>query len=128
MFFVQFKRFFLSKVLPRPNVMELILMSDAKELHKEKQGIYFLKDKLINNHPYWEQQNGTNALWFQKFYGWMVGPKTNLGHDIGGIIGPKGIDRSPTKILNGWKYAANGLWKDAASSEIMIKDLSPGML
>ena len=108
--------------------MKLIRDGDTKNNEGNSQGVYILGEKLVNSYPYWYQQNGSNALWFVKTYRiWMVGPKIHLGQTIGGIIGPRGIDRSPTRIVNGWKYYANGIWKDAASSEIMFKDLTPGM-
>ena len=108
--------------------MKLILNGVASNMHGSKQGIYSLGEKLVNSHPYWEQQNGSNALWFDRsFLEWTVGSKMHLGQTIGGIIGPRSIDRSPTKIASGWKYFANGIWKDATSSEIMFKDLTPGM-
>ena len=109
-------------------MMKLILDGDAKNKQGNLQGIYSLGERLVNSHPYWEQQNGRNALWFVKtFRYWMMGPKIHLGQTIGGIIGPRSIDRSPTKIVNGWRYAANGLWKDATVSEIIFNDLTPGM-
>ena len=109
-------------------MMKLILNGDANKKQGERQGIYILGEKLVNNHPYWEQQNGSSALWFLKVIRyWMVGPKTYLGQDHGGIIGPQGIDRSPTRIISGWRYFDNVLWKDAATSEIEFKNLSPGM-
>ena len=110
-------------------MMKLILDGDAKNKQGSRQGIFVLGEKLVNSHPYWEQQNGSNALWFVKAHRvWMVGKKTNLGLTIGGIIGPRSIDRSPTNIIRGWKYRSNGSWKDATASELLIKDLSPGML
>ena len=109
-------------------MMKLILNGDAKNKQGNKQGIYSLGEKLVNSYPYWEEQNGSNALWFVKtFRYWMMGPKTHLGQDFGGINGPRGIVSSPTKILNGWKYYDNGIWKDATVSEIMFKDLSHSM-
>ena len=108
--------------------MKLILNGDAKDTQGvNKQGIYILGEKLVNSYPYWEQQNGINALWFRDIIRrWYVGPKEYLGEGISGIRGPIGVDKSPTQIVNGWTYNYNGLWKDASNSEIMFKDLSPG--
>ena len=109
--------------------MKLIRDGDTKNNEGNSQGVYILGEKLVNSYPYWYQQNGSNALWFVKTYRiWMVGPKIHLGQTIGGIIGPRSIDRSPTNIIRGWKYRSNGSWKDATASELLIKDLSPGML
>ena len=109
--------------------MKLILNGVASNMHGSKQGIYSLGEKLVNSYPFWEQQNGNNALWFVKTYRlWMVGPKIHLGQTNGGIIGPRSIDRSPTNIINWWRYADyNGIRNDATASEILFKDLSPSM-
>ena len=105
----------------------MILNGDAKNIQGGRQGIYILGQKLINSHPYWEQQNGSNAIWFRTTRCWYVGPKQYLGGSMSGIRGPRGISRSPTQIVNGWRYIGNaGLWKDATVSEIMFKDISPG--
>ena len=109
-------------------MMKLILNGDAKNKHESLQGIYSLGEKLVNSHPYWEQQNGSNALWFDRtFREWTVESKIHLGESYGGIVGPKGVDRSPTQIVNGWRYYDNELWKDATISEIIFNDLTPGM-
>ena len=109
-------------------MMKLILNGDAKNKQGSKQGIYILREKVINSYPYWEQQNGSNAMWFiGRYRQWLIGPKNLLGKDWSGIRGPQGIDLSPTSIINGWKYYENGVWKDAVSSEIIFKDLTPGM-
>ena len=110
-------------------MIKLILNGEAKNMQGRTQGIYSLGEKLLNSNPYWEQQDGSNALWFNlKFREWTVGPKIYLGQEYGVITGPTGIDKSPTNIVNGWRYDGNGIWKEAATSEILIKDLSLGML
>ena len=108
--------------------MKLILNGDAKKVQGSKQGTYILAEKLVNSYPYWYQQNGNNALWFiGRYRRWLLAPKIHLGKDLSGIRGPRGIDLSPTRIIDGWRYYNYGLWKDAASSEITFKDITPGM-
>ena len=108
-------------------MMKLILNSNAKNEQGSKEGIYVLREKLINSYPYWEQQNGSNAIWFRETNRrWYIGPKNYLGGGLSGIRGPRGIDRSPTQIINGWRYYDNGIWKDTSASEIIFKDLTPG--
>ena len=108
--------------------MKLILNGDAKNTQGSKQGVYILKEKLVNSHPSWLQQNGIHAIWFRDTHRrWYVGLKEYLGGGISGIRGPRGIDMSPTRIVNGWKYYKDGLYKDAASTEITFKDITPGM-
>ena len=107
----------------------MILNGDAKNIHPDRQGIYILGQKLINSHPYWEQQNGSNAIWFREtIRRWYIGPKNYLGGGLAGIRGPRGMDRSPTQIINGWRYYDNGIWKDTSASEIIFKDLTPSKL
>ena len=109
-------------------MMKLILNGDAKNEQGIRQGTYILEEKLVNSYPYWLQQNGSNAIWFRDAYRyWCIGPKEYLGGGMCGIFGPRGIDMSPTRIVNGWRYYKYGLWKDAASSEITFKDITPGM-
>ena len=109
-------------------MMKLMLNGDAKNKHVERQGIYILGKNFVNNHPYWGQQNGSYALWFVNGVRyWILGGKIDLGQNYGWIAGPSGIDRSPTQIVNGWRYAAYGRWLDAYASEIMFKDLTTGI-
>ena len=107
--------------------MKLILNGDAKNKHESRQGIYILGQKLVNNHPYWEQQDGSNAIWFRDTYRqWYIGPKESLGEGFSFIVGPKSEERSPTQISNGWVYYGNGLWIIATASDIIFIDLTPG--
>ena len=111
-------------------MMKLILNGDAKNKQESSQGVYILGEKLVNSYPYWYQQNGSHAIWFKDrdaYRHWYIGPNEYLGGGMSGIRGPQGIDMSPTRIINGWRYYKYGLWKDAASSEITFKDITPGM-
>ena len=116
--------------------MKLVLAGQAKTLEPlNLQGIYHLQKELVNSYPYWNQVNGSNAIWFRRkdvgewwkinksYRHWHVGQKKNLGGDIGKILGPRGIDISPSRITSGWRYHSDG-WKEAAHSEIIFQDLS----
>ena len=122
--------------------MELFLAGKAKSLELLKvQGIYHLQDAHVNSYPYWDQLDGNNSLWFGKEYkfkfsqeyqtntqrSWFLGPRKRLGELDGYIIGPKGIDQPPTRIIKGWEYFDNE-WKVANESEIAFQDLSPSEL
>ena len=126
------KILFVFQVLPRPILMKLILNGDAKNKQGSRQGTYILGEKLVNSYPYWKQQNGSNAIWFKDrdaYRYWHIGPKVYLGGGMSGIRGPRGIDMSPTRIVNGWRYLDNnGHFQDATNSEILFKDLSHGMI
>ena len=126
-------------VMSKPLVMELVLTGQVKALLPLKvQGIYHLQDAHVNSYPYWDQLDGNNSLWFGKEYkfkfsqeyqtntqrSWFLGPRKRLGELDGYIIGPKGIDEPPTRIIKGWKYFDND-WKAAGNSEIIFQDISP---
>ena len=132
-------------VLPKPLYMELVLAGHAKSLEAlNVTGIYQLQEKLINSYPHWNQQHGENSIWFGKEYDynswyqswwlpiktqrrWFLGPNELLGEMDGYIIGSKGIDQPPTRLVKGWEYFDNE-WKVAADSEITFQDLSPSKL
>ena len=97
--------------------MKLVLAGQAKTLEPlNLQGIYHLQKELINSYPFWNQLNGSNSIWFGKVtvQKWWkernnyryrhIGQKKNLGGDIGEILGPVGIDISPSRITSGWRY------------------------
>ena len=125
--------------MPKPLVMELVLTGQAKALVPlNVQGIYHLQDAHVNAYPYWDQLDGNNSLWFGKEYefkfsrkyqtntqrSWFLGSRKRLGELDGYIIGPKGIDQPPTRIIKGWEYFDNE-WKAASDSGITFRDLSP---
>ena len=125
--------------------MKLVIDGEVKSiLPSNIQGIYQLQDALVNNYPHWNQKNGENSIWFGKEFRydswyaswqypietqrrWFLGPRELLGYMDGYIIGPKGIDQSPTRITKGWEYFYNE-WKEVADSEIVFQDLSPSGL
>ena len=111
--------------------MELILAGQAKSLMVLNiNGTYLFKGDLVNSYPYWVQENGGNAIWFRDGYRrWYLGPKEYIGgyHSDISLMGPRGIDKAPTRIILGWSYLENGTRISAATSEIVFKDLSPGM-
>ena len=120
--------------------MKLALDGQSKSLEPlNLQGIYKLQVELVNEYPCWNQLNGIYSIWFGKeYFGdyslngrerksgryWHIGPKEHLGDDTGDIMGPGGIDISPSRIKSGWRYYYDG-WKEAAPSEIIFQDLSP---
>ena len=132
----------LFSVLLKPLIIKLVIGGQAKSImNRNLHGMYHLQDDLVNNYPYWDQIDGNNSLWFGKEYPnkyskhyqeqtqrrWFLGPREYHGKVTGYIIGPKGIDDPPTRIIKGWKYFDNE-WKEATGSEITFLDLSPSEL
>ena len=117
--------FILLLVLPRPVIMKLKLGGKVKKLYEHISGIYMLESNLVNSYPYWIQQNGDRAIWYDE-----IGKKWNLGHQkYNGrngwmeILGPFGNDKPPSQIFQHWKYYDNS-WIEASHSDIIFEDLS----
>ena len=105
--------------------MELVLAGDAKIIHQTKEGSYILATNTSNGYPYWKQQDGNNAIWFQKSWhtGWRVGHVDNLGHNYYfGIIGPINITAWPTLISEGYKFYNGSYWQPASGTDVILED------
>ena len=49
-------------------------------------GTYLQGTGLINNNPFWLQQNGSHAIWYHWYISdWIIGDATNLGKYLGNI-------------------------------------------
>ena len=99
--------------------MRLKLDGDVLYRQGQCQGIYLLANNVsVNNKVYWYQQDGNYGIWFgQSWIGWIVGPITYLGQDIGYIIGPYGV-KWPTEISNGYRYWNTTSWVLASSNDL----------
>ena len=62
------------------------LNGDVKDKQSHRAGIYQKASELINKRSYWNQINGTNALWYSIIdNGWIIGSSSNLKSDISAI-------------------------------------------
>ena len=106
--------------LPVPPKMELVLDGYVMEKHSIAQGNYTLGEGLVNGFPYWNQQDGENAIWSFWSSVWMVGDKENLGEAFG-LIGVQFDSKVwPTQILDGFLYTPG--WQSASLNEVLFKD------
>ena len=72
---------------PPPLKIELELDVESNEAHLA--GIYLQQTGLINEKPFWLQQNGGHAIWSSNVsYGsvWLIGDVTQLGEFQGKIF------------------------------------------
>ena len=59
-----------------PLKIELLLQSNYSYFS----GTYLQGTGLINDNPFWLQQNGSHAIWYHWYVsGWIIGDKTKLG-------------------------------------------------
>ena len=67
--------------------MTIELSLDAGSNHSYFSGTYLQGTGLINETPFWLQQNGSHAIWYHWYVsGWMIGDETNLGGRFWGMI------------------------------------------
>ena len=71
-----------------PPPLKIELMLDAGSNYPYFSGTYLQGTGLINENPFWLQQNGCHAIWHQDWYvsDWMIGDETNLGERLLGKI------------------------------------------
>ena len=104
--------------------MFLILSGTVKNKQSSKEGNYYLANDNLNGFPYWKQDNGDNAIWFQKtwYIGWTVGNENYLGQDYNGIIGPNYVYLWPSRTLSGYKYWHDSEWKNVEEDSLLFED------
>ena len=84
-----------------------------------------LHSTLINSTPCWTDKSKTNSIWFEITNGyWIVGTTSNLGKNIGALIGPECEDW-PHNVSSGWKYHDGKKWADAGG-DLVFEALSNG--
>ena len=107
-----------------PLKMNLILAGHVLSAHATKQGYYYLEKEKSNGFPYWKQQNGSHAIWFQKswYNGWTIGDIDSLGQDYDGIIGPHDVSKWPMLIPEGFKFWNVSNWQSATKSDLAFED------
>ena len=86
------------------------------------EGTYHLQDSKLNFYPYWAHDDGEQAIWFSKEVStWVIGHKSDLGSDNGGIVAPFGEDKWPNNIFRGWKYYNSEEFALAGPREISLQ-------
>ena len=76
---------------PPPSKLRLVLKGEANKCHGYMAGFYILQEDLVNTFPYWNDKSGKNSIWFVFGSGnWKVGYTSNLGLNLGAIMGPYG--------------------------------------
>ena len=111
--------------LPVPQMMELVLDGNVKEVQSKKQGNYTLGDGLVNGFPYWYQQDGKHAIWSALVsFGWiwLVGDKEGLGYSVGGMYVQYDTKIWPTQILDGFRYYLSSSLQSASLNDVFFKD------
>ena len=69
---------------PPPLTIELSL--DVGSNDSFLSGTYLQGTGLTNEKPFWLQQNGSHAIWYQSYVSdWIIGDVTNLGKYLGDI-------------------------------------------
>ena len=106
--------------------MELTLAGKAKEEQSSRLGTYILGDSLVNGYPHWLKLDGSQAIWFDKIASsWLIGPKSSLGINNGGLSGPYGKDSYPNEIKQGWRYGdlvqGTPTFLDAGPNDVIFK-------
>ena len=84
----------------------------AKDAQGSRKGIYILGPNKVNGKHHWIQEGGSNALWYVPSGLWMIGPKVNLGEDMGGIYSSDG-SAGPLEA-NTWEYVSDDKWIDGS--------------
>ena len=104
--------------------MQLLLQGNVNINHSDTRGYYLLSHDNVNGFPYWNQQNGNNAIWFQKsiYSGWTLGLKDFLGQKYSGVIGPDGITAWPRLISNGYSYWDGLAWQSNFSNDVTFEE------
>ena len=69
-------------------------------------GIYHLASLPINGRPYWLQENGTHAIWYDdKNMNWKLGSESNRGTSISILFGDHGTaDTALPQEVAPWKF------------------------
>ena len=95
--------------------LTITLEGGAKLAHSNRQGLYTLTSVLVNGKQYWVQDQGSNAIWYDKeFKKWRIGDKQHNGtstsslYSINDALGP---EKATT-----WNYwNENGGWMSTSN-------------
>ena len=83
----------------------------AKDAQRTRAGIYVLGPTLVNDKPHWLQNQGSNAIWYNKRHGgWNIGNQAKLGglrlyyKPQAKLYSPDDSYRAGPQEASTWKY------------------------
>ena len=90
------------------------LDGDAKLAQSHTEGIYTVASMPKNGKQYWIQDQGSNAIWYEKEKkDWLIGRKEDLGTDICSLYSRN--DTTGPEEATTWKYLENGRWMSTSN-------------
>ena len=99
------------------------LQGELSNKYQVCNGIYNLSSSLLNGKPFWLQEFGSQAIWFDNTYkNWKIGNISYLGMANGAkLLTHRGTAANalPNEI-SPWKYFENGTW--VASNDVIVID------
>ena len=93
----------------------------ANDFYSSRAGTYILESNLVNGKAYWIQDTKSNALWYDKKYGfWLIGKIVDVGSLKARIYSPNDT-LGPLEVTT-WLYYSNHSWIESTDIAIL-----PGM-
>ena len=86
------------------------LDGDAKLCHSDLEGHYTLASTPVNGKQYWTHDQGSYAIWYDKDFRWLIGPKEHLGTELCWLHSIN--DTTRPEEATTWNYVyENDKWK-----------------
>ena len=104
-----------------PKRLKLSLNGDVKEKWSSIEGIYILDSSYVNGKPYWLQENGPYAIWFDKD-GWNLHHESYLGQSLATLRSRITQTNLPHDVT--WEHCLNDEW--TPSDDISIDNIDGG--
>ena len=76
-----------------------------------------LAEGNVNGKPYWMQENGNNAIWYNNGF-WLIGKETNLGTEIAEMRSSHDV-ANPYQATT-WLYVSKDNGKRIESNDILV--------
>ena len=94
-----------------------------KKWGSESDGIYVLNSSSVNGKPHWLQENGSDAIWYDKNGHWNIGYESSLGQSRAKAISTKSQSNLPHE-LTPWEYYVNSTWTVSDGIRVVDNDES----
>jgi len=102
-----------------PNRLKVVLMNDVKDKWSTSDGIYVLASTKENTRPYWLQEGGEHAIWYDpEFTNWKLGLASQIGSSVAKLLTDKEDTGTALPHATPWKYLLNEKW--TASDDILV--------